>query len=136
MNRMLPDRVQYGGMCNILLRGALFLMFSRHIRISWLFLLILCMCIFSPFILSTRALAYADPFTVRSQIDTVTFPKGIDFQMSAHDSGGNITQATIFVRYTQDGSKDQQLVIAARPGPIATFKWHEDTSGNHFAPPG
>ena len=113
-------------------------MFSWHTRLLRFLFLYLCICILSPLLFSSHALAYAnaDPITITSQTDTISFPKGIDFQMSAQDAAGAITRATLLIIYNSEGYQAQRVVNPPNPSQSVTLSWHENTTGNGFAPPG
>jgi len=102
-----------------------------------LLLILLCACLFSPFIAPMRAFAATNDLTVTNQSEQVNYPDGIDFQVTADDTNGNITQATIFIQYVGEiGYQRQQQVKASPPANVVTFNWHDNTSGYYFAPPG
>jgi hypothetical protein len=102
-----------------------------------LLLILLCVCIFSPFVAPTRVFAATSFLMVMDQSSTVNYPNSIDFQVTADDTGSNITQATIFIQYVGEiGYQRQQQVQASPPANTVTFNWQEDTTGYYFAPPG
>ena len=109
-----------------------------HTRWLKILLISFSICILSPSLFSSRAFAFADPITVTSQADTVTFPKGIDFQAGAHDASSTITQATIFFMYNANGGfQEHHQVDLSTPMHNVVLHWHQDTSSNEtFTPPG
>lgn len=111
-------------------------MLSRRFSLLTLTFLYFCFCTFSFGAFPDRVFASADPITVTSQTSTVTFPKGIDFQISANDSLVPIRQATIFLMYNGTGIRELYPVAPATPAHAVTLHWHEDTSAGHFTPPG
>lgn len=109
----------------------------RSDRLLRLLLILLCICIFSPFVAPTRVLAATNSLAVTNQSDTVNYPDSIDFQVTADDTSSNITQATIFIQYVGEiGYQLQQQVKASPPANVVTFSWRENTTGYYFAPPG
>ena len=106
-------------------------MFRRSVYLPRLLLLFLCGCFLLPTALSAKALAASDPITVTSQSDVIHFPSSIDFTMSARDSVGSITQATIYITYkeTPYSFAQEHAVILNRPAQVVTVHWHEDTGG-------
>ncbi len=111
-------------------------MFSRRIHLLRLFLVCFLTSTFSPILFSSSAFAFADPITVTSQTDTPNFPKSIDFQVSARDANSTITQATLFIMYNSGGYQEQHVVTVTPPTKTVTLRWHEDTTGDNFSPPG
>lgn len=104
---------------------------------SRLLLCLFLVCLTTPFLAPIHALAFADPIHVTTQTDSVSFPQSIDFQMTAHDSIGVLTQATIFIQFgDKNGKHEQHRVMAPKAGTTVTFRWHEDITGNNFTPTG
>src|SRR2546421_7439956 len=109
----------------------------RPDRLLRLLLILLCACIISPFIVPTRAFAATNALTVTNQSEQVNYPDSINFQITADDTGSNITQATIFIQYIgETGYQQQQQVKASPPANTVTFNWHDNTTGYYFAPAG
>ncbi|MDQ2906513.1 MAG: peptidase MA family metallohydrolase [Ktedonobacteraceae bacterium] len=80
------------------------------------------------------ASATSDPITITSQTATVSFPKRIDFQMSASDSSAAITQATLFIMFENGGY--QQRTVTITSGRTVAAHWLEGTGGDNFHNPG
>jgi hypothetical protein len=121
----------------VFLRGASS-MSLRSVYLLGLLLLFLCGFFFLPVAFSAKAFAASDPIAVTSQSDVVHFPGSIDFAMSARDTAGSITEATIYISYKDSPSsfEKEHSVIINRPARIVKVNWHEDTSGNNFHTPG
>ncbi len=100
-------------------------------------LLLICLVggLFAPALFASRAQAASNPITVTSQTETVTFPKSIDFQVSATDSSSPIHKALLTLDFIPDGM-EQHWVTVSNPAQMLTLHWHEDTSGNDFNPSG
>ena len=111
-------------------------MFSRPNRYLLTFIACFGFCLFAAIGLSPRAQAASDPITVTSQTDTVTFPKQIDFQMSATDSAAPITEASIYISYNGVASNATRKVQIANFANTETLQWQEDISGSNFVEPG
>lgn len=111
-------------------------MFVRAIRS----LLIFICCIFLAFLITTiqspRSLAAANPITITSQSDTVSFPKSIDFQVSATDSSANITMGTVYVKDSYTTYSTPHIVNVTNLAHTVTLHSYDDISGNNFASPG
>jgi len=85
------------------------------------------------------AFAASDPITVISQRDIIHFPNYIDFDLSAKDSNGIITRATISIRFTVPGYVNRlydQTVPVDHPAHTVALQWRQNTTGNNFYPPG
>jgi hypothetical protein len=108
---------------------------SRGCRIFLVCFGICFLSLFAPFVLSAQALAASDPITIASQTDTITFPKGIDFQLNADDSSSPIVQATIVFKIEGDNQQQQTLTVNP-PTRAVTLHWHKDTTGDQFEPVG
>ena len=111
-------------------------MLSRRFSLVTLTFFCLCACTFSFLAFPVRAFASSDPITVTSQTSTVSFPKSIDFLVSARDTSAPITRATIYIMYNGQGIQELYPVAPATPSEVVTLHWHEDTSTDHFTPPG
>ncbi|HEY7416220.1 MAG TPA: peptidase MA family metallohydrolase [Ktedonobacteraceae bacterium] len=110
---------------------------SRYYCFSWLLLCLVFGCLTLSCLTPIYASAFANPIQVTAQTDQVNFPKSIDFQMTAHDAAGTLTQATIFIQFKGiDEDQEQHAVTAPEAGNIVTFHWHEDTTGGSFTPTG
>ncbi|QBD79314.1 hypothetical protein EPA93_26330 [Ktedonosporobacter rubrisoli] len=101
-------------------------------------LFVVCMLggVLSPALAPSHAYAFSDPITINSQTDTINFPSGIDFQVSARDSTSPIVRATIFIASSSANLREEHQVNVTDPSQQVTLRWHEDTTGNHFTPPG
>lgn len=81
--------------------------------------------------------ASTDPITITSQSSTLSYPKNIDFQVNAHDTGGNLQQATLYIKYNQSFSyTEQHDVTATKAGKDVTFTWLQNTANNAYNPVG
>jgi hypothetical protein len=100
-------------------------------------LLLVCLAggLLSPILFTSRALAASNPITVTSQTETVTFPRSIDFQVSATDSSSPIREALLTIIFFPVGAEQHQVTVN-NPAQMLTLHWHEDTSGNDFNPAG
>lgn len=113
-------------------------MMSRCCRSCRILSVCFAVCLLSllaAFSLSSPVQAASDPITVSSQTSTITFPKGIDFQLSARDSASPIVQATIMLQVENDNPQ-QQAVTVNPPAQVITLRWHKDTGGDQFEPVG
>lgn len=108
----------------------------RRVHLLRIFLVCLGFWALSSFLLPGRAHAFVNPISITSQTDSVTFPNGIDFQMSASDASGSITQATIVITFNRQEDQEQHDATITQPAPKITVHWHEDTTGDNFTPPG
>jgi hypothetical protein len=113
-------------------------MFPRHARILKVFLSICIVLSISLLIYSPVTRATSHPIQVDSRSNALTFPKAIDFKISAHDSSSSLTQATIYLTYKGFDYQRSHQVNATRAGSAYTFQWHDDltTSGDQFPPVG
>ena len=110
---------------------------SRYHHFSWLLPCLLLGFLVLIFLTPIRAFTSVNTITVTAQSDRVNFPKSIDFQMTARDTTFRLTQATIFIQFKGIGGEhEQHQVTKPGAGNTATFSWHEDTTGNSFAPTG
>ncbi len=117
-------------------------MFSRHIYILQVFLLCFCISVFSLVLFVPHAFAAAtthkdNPMSITAQAVTATFPKGIDFQISLQDTGGNISEATLILSSSKPRyiHVDRNVTIYT-PQATEVLRWHEDTTGDNFVFPG
>ncbi len=69
----------------------------------------------------SRTLAAANPITVTSQTDAVSFPKSIDFQVSATDFSSTITNATVFIKDSNTPYSTPHIVSITTPAHTITF---------------
>ena len=112
-------------------------------RRSRCLLRLLLICLYSivllPIAFSTRhALAASDPITVTSEIDTINFPKYIDFTLSASDTSSLITQAYIYIAFKERPyapSVEYQVAIN-NPAQTITLDYRANTTDNNFHSPG
>ena len=110
---------------------------SRYYYFSWLLPCLLLGFLGLIFLAPIHVSTSVNTIDVTAQSDRVNFPKSIDFQMTAHDTTFRLTQATIFIQFKGIGGEhEQHQVMTPRAGNTATFSWHEDTTGNSFAPTG
>jgi len=120
------------------------LRYTRHVRTytrSILLAVMLCLCtlLLSSIAFPHAALAAGDPITITSQTDIIHFPNYIDFDMSAKDTKGIITKATITITFTVPGYVDQQYdqtVPLKHPAHTVALQWQQKTGSNNFYPPG
>ena len=110
-------------------------------RISILVVVALCLCalLLSTVVFPRPAFAAGDPIRVTSQTDTVHFPNFIDFDLSANDSSGTLSQAIISITFSIPGyenQEDQHTLTISYPAQSVTLHWREDTTGNNFYPAG
>ncbi len=104
---------------------------------SWLLPCLLVGLLALTFLAPIHVFTSANAIKVTSQSDRVNFPKSIDFQITAHDATSRLTQATIFIQFRGIGGKhEQHEVTAPEAANTVTFRWHEDTTGESFAPTG
>src|SRR5450432_1619037 len=119
----------------LLLRGAS-CMFARHTRYLLIFVTSICLSLLILTIHASHTLAAANPITVTSQTDTVTFPKSIDFQVSATDLSSTITNGTVFIKDSNTPYNTPHIVNIAAPAHTITLHSNEDISGTDFTSPG
>jgi len=105
--------------------------------------IVLCFCcaFFLSIIVSLPAYARtnSDPITVTAESDTVHFPNSIDFQVSATDTAAPITQAIIYITFSDSTNTfpEQHTIIISPASRVISTRWHEDTSNNNdFQLPG
>lgn len=113
-------------------------MYLRSLRVLRMVLLPLCVLCLVPGTFSAMAHAASNAIQVTSQMDSVAFPKSIDFRISAVDSSSNIVQAIVYV-----ASDDATHSIQNTPYPVPfrhartiSIDYHDDISGNNFITPG
>jgi Peptidase MA superfamily len=111
-------------------------MFSRHIRYLLIFMTGICLSLLLLTMQPSRTLAATNPITVTRQTDTVTFPKNIDFRVSATDLSSTITQGTIFIQDSNSPYNTPHIVNITTPAHTITLHSHEDISSTNFASPG
>lgn len=100
------------------------------------FLVFLVLCLASSPVQAASRVASADSISVSSRTARIAFPKSIDFQITANDSTGLITKATIYIQSGPFDQSDSHMVSIASPGHSITAKWSDDTNGNDYLPPG
>jgi hypothetical protein len=86
-----------------------------------------------PLIVVTPVYAHAhiDPITVDSRNDILKFPKEIDFELKAHDTQAALTEATLYLKYNNSLSFQQQhSVVTPTQGQSETFSWDDDLTQN------
>lgn len=101
-----------------------------------LLLCCICICGFAALALPAHASTQDNVITITAQSDTIDFPTALDFQMTAADSAGSITKATLFLDDQSDSAPEQHDVTPASAGAKASFSWHEATTNDHFMPVG
>src|SRR5260370_29391215 len=116
-------------------------MFPRHTYVLKVFTLFLFICMIlgiSLLISPPAARAAGDPIQVGSRSSALTFPKAIDFKVSAQDNQGSLTQATIYLTYKGFGYQESHQVNTTTAVSTYTFQWHDDLtiSNDHFPPVG
>lgn len=110
----------------------------RSLRFLGLLLLSLCALSFVPTTFSATAHAANNVIQVTSQIDSVAFPKSIDFRISAVDSSSNIVEAIVYVA-SDDATHSIQNTsssVTFRQARTISIDYHDDISGNNFITPG
>jgi hypothetical protein len=107
-------------------------------RSSRLWLLVLCLggSFLFLFTFSPCAVAASDPISVISRSDNINFPKNIDFKVSASDSVGPITQASIMIMSNASGTTEQHQFTVNPPAQAIALDWRRDITGNNFLSPG
>jgi Peptidase MA superfamily len=111
-------------------------MFARSIRSLLIFTCCISLCLFIMSTHSPSSLAAASPISVTSQSNTVTFPKSIDFQVSATDTSGTITTGTVFIKDSNTTYSTPHSVTVTNPAHTLTLHSYDDISGTNFASPG
>jgi hypothetical protein len=110
---------------------------ARSYYFSWLLPCLLLGFLALIFLTPIHAFTSVNTIDVTAQSDRVNFPKSIDFQMTARDTTFRLTQATIFIQFKGIGGEhEQHQVTTSSASNTVTFSWHEDTTGNSFAPTG
>ena len=84
----------------------------------------------------THAAIRSQAITVQSRSYAVHFPTSIDFYETVSDSASTLQQASISLLVGPQQDSEIQIVTVPQGAHNATLHWHEDTSGNHFLPPG
>ncbi|MBO0783541.1 MAG: hypothetical protein J2P37_32415 [Ktedonobacteraceae bacterium] len=119
-------------------------MFSRHLRMlscASLLLSLVLICFFcaaSPARAASQV-AHADPISISAQTAKVTFPKGIDFQVTASDFMYTIRSAILYVQFgSSQAYRNSYPVLAGSPAKTVTLKYHLNTTGgsSYVAPGG
>jgi hypothetical protein len=85
---------------------------------------------------SARALAFAEPISVTTQSNTVTFAKGIDFQVSARDTMSPISSAILVVTYTDADYQQQYPIMITNPSQSVALHWYLGMTQDNFLPAG
>jgi hypothetical protein len=100
-------------------------------------LVCLSLSIAFPMLFPTRALAESNPIRVQSETQSGAFPNAITFQLTAHDTAGSISQATLLLTSNLPFYIDELHVVKIdHPSATITVTWREDTTGDHFLVPG
>lgn len=103
----------------------------RYTACSFLF------CMLLLHIFAMPASAYSDTITITSQNHTIAFPNSITFQMSATDTTSNIINATLSLKFGENGLLEQRSVPVPTPAQHVALRWQEDTTKNtSFTPTG
>lgn len=110
----------------------------RSLHLLRMLLVSFCALSLVPIAFSATAHAASNAIQVTSQIDSVAFPKSIDFRLSAVDSSRNIVQAALYI-----ASDDLTNSIPNTPhnatfqhARTITIDYYDDISGNNFITPG
>jgi len=111
-------------------------MFSRPIRYLLVLTACLCVVLLVVGVHSFHVLAAANPITVTSQTDKVSFPTSIDFQVSATDPNSTITRGTIFIKDSNTAYSTPHIVTVTTPAQNVTLHNYDDISGANFTSPG
>ena len=113
-------------------------MYLRPLRLLRILLLLLCVCCIVPWAFSATAHATSDPMQVTAQTDSISFPKSIDFRMSAMDSSSNITQATLNVAGDNPASSvpSTSSPMNFKAARTISVDYRDDISGTNFITPG
>ncbi len=112
-----------------------------HLRRFYISLFI-ALCLFTFFLSpiaspgQAHGLAYTNPITVTSRTYAVNFPTYIDLKASASDPISTITRANIVIDFSVGEGPETHAVPLSKPGNTISVVWREDTTGNHFFPPG
>ncbi|TMC22017.1 MAG: hypothetical protein E6J34_07845 [Chloroflexi bacterium] len=107
----------------------------NHLLHYTVFCFLCCMLLLHIF--AIRASAYSDAITVTSQNHAIAFPNSISFQISATDSSSNIINATLSLKFGENGLLQQRSVPVPTPSQDVTLHWQEDTTKNtSFTPTG
>jgi hypothetical protein len=97
-----------------------------------LFIIAACMLLYT-LSMGTATATIANPITVTSQTETLAFPESIDFRMRAQDSSSTISQATIYLRYNNDGYLERHDVPLQTAQKTIQATWHENTTSNYYS---
>ena len=110
----------------------------RSLHFLRLLLLSLCVLFLLHFTFSATAHAANNAIQVTSQTDSLTFPKAIDFRLSAVDSSSNIVQAVLYIASNDATNSVPNASHSAnfRHAKTITLVYHDDISGNNFITPG
>lgn len=111
-------------------------MFARFIRSLLIFTCCISLGLLIGLIYSPPSLAATSPIIVTSQTDAITFPKSIDFQVSATDNSSNITTGTISIKDSDTLYGTPHTVNVTNPAHSVTLHNYEDISGSNFLSPG
>jgi Peptidase MA superfamily len=97
-----------------------------------LFAIVVTCMILHIFLLKT-AFASTDPISISSDTSNMTFPKSVDFHMSARDTSNTIIHATLYLEYNSEGYSEQHDIDINKPQRAVQVNWHEDTSGTNYS---
>lgn len=111
-------------------------MLSRYTRYLLIFVISIGLGLFLLTMQPSHTLAATNPITVNSQTDTVTFPKSIDFKISATDLSSTITNGTVFIRDSDNPYNTPHIVDIMTPAHTIILHGYKDISGTNFASPG
>src|ERR1700688_2765111 len=79
-----------------------------------LFAIVVTCMILHIFLLKT-AFASADPISISNDTSSMTFPKSVDFHMSARDNSNTIIHATLYLEYNSEGYSEQHDIDINKP---------------------
>ena len=110
----------------------------RSLRLLRMLLLSLCVLCLVPITYSATAHAASNAIQVTSQIDSVAFPKFIEFRISAIDSSSNIVQAMVYVASDDEAHSIQttSYSVPFRHAKTISIDYRDDISSNNFITPG
>ncbi|HXZ03740.1 MAG TPA: hypothetical protein VEH81_02850, partial [Ktedonobacteraceae bacterium] len=114
-------------------------MLLRRFSISLFIALVFVTFLLSPLV-STGVVhgltSSTNPIAVISRAYSEHFPDYIDLTASANDSAGTLNQANIVLTFSAGGASETHSVPLNKTGNAYAVSWREDTSHDHFIPPG
>lgn len=110
----------------------------HRLRLLLFFALYLSVFLLGAFVNPGHTLAFGGPITITSQSYSIHYPDFIDFTVSANDSAGTISSATISIIFgsQQDQEQDSGTARASLPAHAVTLHFKESTTGGNFHPAG